>query len=116
MPASSNFSSEVRGMPLGIRFILKELIRYQNATASNVCKAIKMPYPTFHQILNDDSSNPRIMTLRIIAKHFKVTIDQLIGDTPIPFLSDDYVPEDQPSSNVKDDDFYPGILVFLLNL
>lgn len=62
---------------------LRLLLDLHEMTETQLAKELKIANTTFHRILNDDASNPNISSLRPIAKHFSVTIDQLIGDSPL---------------------------------
>lgn len=78
-----------------IRFVLRKLLTKANITYSKLAKILKIPNATLYQLLNDANVSPRIETLRPIAKYFNITIDQLIGDSPLDGIK-------QPIINEKD--------------
>lgn len=43
-----------------------------------------VPYTTIARLRNSPNSNPTSSTLRPIAQFFDITIDQLLGDHPLP--------------------------------
>ena len=72
-----------------LKFVLQKLIDSLGITPRDFSKAIKMPYATLHQLLNDDNIVPKISTLRPISRYFGITIDQLIGDAPLNSKDDE---------------------------
>ncbi|MCX7124087.1 MAG: helix-turn-helix transcriptional regulator [Gammaproteobacteria bacterium] len=62
-----------------LRFLLEE----HQISETHLAKELQIPNTTFHRLLNNADSNPNISSLRPIAHYFQVTVDQLIGDTPL---------------------------------
>ena len=62
---------------------LRSLLDLYAMTETQLAKELKIANTTFHRIINDNVSSPNISSLRPIAEHFGVTIDQLIGDSPL---------------------------------
>ncbi|MBP9742028.1 MAG: helix-turn-helix transcriptional regulator [Burkholderiales bacterium] len=63
-------------------------------TVSNtaLARSLDMPIQTIQKIRTGVNENPTLSTLRAIAKYFKITVSQLIGDQPllgngVPILS-----------------------------
>ena len=66
---------------------------------TQLARATNTPQPTIHRILSGQVTDPRISTLNLIARYFKVSVDQLLGNalmndmnettahlTPIPVI------------------------------
>lgn len=66
-----------------IRFVLRKLMTNANIKDSKLSQILNIPSATLYKILNDEYISPRIETLRPIARYFNITIDQLIGDSPL---------------------------------
>ena len=62
-----------------LRFLLEE----NHISETHLAKELQIPNTTFHRLLNNADSNPNISSLRPIAQYFGVSIDQLIGDSPL---------------------------------
>ncbi len=60
--------------------ILKRLLFEKNIRPSNLAKKLKMPLPTIHRIVTGKSTRPHQSSLNAIAKYFKVSVKQLIGE------------------------------------
>lgn len=70
-----------------LRFILRKLIIDTRIKEAELSRILGISKSTLHQLLNTDNISPQIDTLRPIAKYFNITIDQLIGDSPLNNLS-----------------------------
>ncbi|MHC0448484.1 MAG: helix-turn-helix domain-containing protein [Candidatus Lariskella arthropodorum] len=66
-----------------LRFVLRKLMTDVKMTDKELSDAIGIARSTLHQLLNTESLSPKVETIRPIAKYFGVTIDQLIGDSPL---------------------------------
>lgn len=66
-----------------LRFVLRQLMNDANMTDKQLSDAVGIPGSTLHQLLNLESITPRVDTLRPIAKYLDVTIDQLMGYSPL---------------------------------
>lgn len=52
-------------------------------TEAELSRKTNVPQPTIHRLLSGATPDPRISTLRPLAKFFNITINQLLGDEPI---------------------------------
>jgi len=84
--ATNKSPTTAKGIKL--HYVLHELIASLNMNLTEFAKALDMPYPTLHQLIKDEFTIPKVTTLRPIAKYFNITIDQLIGDAPLPTNKD----------------------------
>lgn len=50
-----------------------------NISESDLARALNLPYNTIHRLLNGDTTDPRISTLKLIASYFKVSLDYLFA-------------------------------------
>ena len=66
-----------------ISSILRKLLYQNRIRAIELAATLGMPNQTIYQLLNKDVIYPKISTLLPIAKFFKVTVGQLIGDEPL---------------------------------
>ena len=62
---------------------LNELMESRNITAAKLSKGTNIPPPTISKLLSGVTEDPKISTIAIIAKFFSVSIDQLMGITPL---------------------------------
>jgi len=74
-------------MPKKIAKILKRLLELHKISPTVLSNACGVDKPRISRLLTGKTTNPQVNTLRPIAKHFNVTIDQLVGDQPL--LSDE---------------------------
>lgn len=63
---------------------LKLLLQQGNLTESELARQTGVCQPVIHRIASGETDNPKIDSLRPIAKFFSISVDQLIGDAPIP--------------------------------
>jgi SOS-response transcriptional repressor LexA len=64
--------------------ILRTLLHNMNLSESELARQTGVGQPVIHRMASGETDNPKIETLRPIAKFFSVSVDQLIGDTPLP--------------------------------
>ncbi len=62
---------------------LKTLLQEQGLTASSLARITGIGQPVIHRMLSGTTDNPKVATLSPIAKYFKISISQLIGDSPL---------------------------------
>jgi SOS-response transcriptional repressor LexA len=67
---------------------LKTLLQKRNLSESELARRTGVCQPVIHRMASGETDNPKIDTLRPIAKFFSISIDQLVGDAP---LSQEYV-------------------------
>lgn len=70
--------------PNKLRLILRKLIAEAGINDIDLARTLNMPNSTLNQLLKADHLRPRIDTLIPIAKYFNVSIEQLIGEQPLP--------------------------------
>lgn len=64
-------------------YTIKKLMADRSVTIHELSQNINIPYPTLAQLLQGRNASPKIQNLVLIARYFKVTVDQLIGETII---------------------------------
>ncbi len=64
--------------------ILKALMNSRGLSESELARQTGIGQPVVHRMISGETGNPKIETLRPIAHYFSVTINQLIGDEPLP--------------------------------
>lgn len=62
---------------------LKVLMEQHNLTTTELARATGILQPVMHRLVTGGTDNPRIDTILPIAKYFSVTVDQLIGESPL---------------------------------
>jgi transcriptional regulator with XRE-family HTH domain len=67
----------------GCQNVVKELMSRHNITVAELARRINLPQPTIHRLLTGKTEDPRLSTLSLIANYFSITIDQLLGYTPL---------------------------------
>lgn len=63
--------------------VITKLMNNYNLDESTLAKACKISLASLSRIKNNPDSNPTISTLRPIADYFNISIDQLLGFSPI---------------------------------
>ncbi len=62
---------------------LRKLMSREQINATELARRIDLPQPTIHRLLAGKTDDPKISTLHVIAQYFRITIDQLLGNTPL---------------------------------
>jgi SOS-response transcriptional repressor LexA len=62
---------------------LKYLLQNSNLSESELARQTGVCQPVIHRLASGETDNPKIDSLRPIAKFFSISVDQLIGDLPI---------------------------------
>lgn len=65
---------------------LKALLLERNLSESELARQTGVCQPVIHRLASGETDNPKIESLRPIAKFFSISLDQLVGDAPL--LSD----------------------------
>lgn len=69
----------------GIREVLGSLVNdICKMSGTALAKELKLPAPTINRILSGHVGDPRTSTLLLIANYFNITVDQLLGNSPLP--------------------------------
>lgn len=63
--------------------VLKELMVQQQISASELARRTGIGQPVIFRMLSGETDNPKVATLSPLASYFGVTINQLIGETPL---------------------------------
>ncbi|MDX1901849.1 MAG: LexA family transcriptional regulator [Gammaproteobacteria bacterium] len=66
-----------------LRYLIK---LHDGVSILELAKRTKIPQPTLHHILNGETKKPRKKALDALANFFSISIDQLIGITPLPII------------------------------
>lgn len=64
--------------------VLKSLMREKNISVTELARQTEISQPVLHRLATGATYNPQIETLLPIARFFAVSIEQLIGNTPLP--------------------------------
>lgn len=59
---------------------LSALMKQTNTNISQLSQALGLPTMTIRRLLSGETEDPRLSTLKMIACHFNVSIDQLVAD------------------------------------
>lgn len=70
--------------------ILQKLLYMQRMNATDLARQTNLPVPTVHRLVTGKSTRPYSSSLQPIADYFSITIEQLIGETPIAGLEINY--------------------------
>lgn len=68
--------------------ILSKLLYDRRLNPSELAREVDLPTPTVHRLVTGKSTRPYRSSLEPIANFFSVSVDQLIGEEPLPNLSD----------------------------
>ena len=63
---------------------LKTLMSFAKINASELARRTGVAQPIIHRISTGQNLNPKLATIRPIARYFTVKISQLIGEEPLP--------------------------------
>jgi SOS-response transcriptional repressor LexA len=66
---------------------LKTLLQKLNVSESELARQTGVCQPVIHRMASGETDNPKIASLRPIAKFFSVSLEQLIGDEPLTMNS-----------------------------
>ncbi len=69
-----------------ISHILNRLLSEKKIRVTELARLVKLPQPTVHRIVNGVCEYPRPVSLKPIADFFSITVEQLRGLDPIPWL------------------------------
>lgn len=64
--------------------ILKKLLFDHDIKPADLSREINLPPPTIHRLITGKSGRPHQSSLEPIASYFSITIDQLLGEEPLP--------------------------------
>ena len=66
---------------------LRNLMCEFRISESELARRVGISQPVIHRIAKGLTTNPNVDTLRPIVKYFSITLDQLLGDEPLPIES-----------------------------
>ena len=70
-----------------VSYTIQKLLQNSGLSISDLSKATNIPYSTLVQLVQGRNTSPKITSLIIIAKHFNISVDQLIGEKTISAIS-----------------------------
>lgn len=70
---------------MNISDVLQMLLQHSGVTESELSRKICIPCATLNKLKTGKINDPRSSTLLTIAKYFDISVDQLLGNTPIDF-------------------------------
>lgn len=73
-------------LEFNIRKILSELMEKNSITEAELARRTQVPPATVNRLMAGATPDPRLTTVRPLARYFNVSIDQLIGDEPLTSL------------------------------
>ena len=76
---------------------MKLLMGRRKISESELSRRTLVGQPVIHRIASGENHNPKLATLRPLAKFFSLTLSQLIGDVPLP----DMAMVEMPAPNSK---------------
>lgn len=80
---------------------LQQLMRiHGNISVSELARLTGIPQPTIHHILTGSTRNPRKKALEELSCYFSVSINELIGQEPLPAVIPDAVKENLQISTI----------------
>lgn len=80
---------------------LQQLMRvYGNLSVSDLAHFTGLPQPTLYHVLSGSTKKPRKKLLDVVARYFNITIEQLVGDAPLPNTIPDPIKENLNLSTV----------------
>ncbi len=68
--------------------ILRSLMSKMKLSESELSRQTDIGQPVIHRMLSGETHNPKVQTLRPVAKFFGVSISQLMGDEPLNMAHD----------------------------
>ncbi len=64
--------------------ILKQLLFSRDIKPAELAREVNLPAPTIHRLVTGKSTRPYKSSLEPVAKYFSVSVNQLVGDEPLP--------------------------------
>jgi transcriptional regulator with XRE-family HTH domain len=65
--------------------VLSHLLKVSgNLSGTELARRVELPSATVNRLITGTVQDPRISTLKAIAKYFNISFDQLLGYTPLP--------------------------------
>lgn len=80
---------------------LQQLMRiHGNISVSELARLTEIPQPTIHHILTGSTKNPRKKALAELSRFFSISVEQLMGQEPLPAIIPDGVKKDLQISTI----------------
>lgn len=70
---------EKKGRSETLMSVLGKLLMQADLTANGLATILSVPTPTVHRLATGDVQDPRLSTMLLLADHFGITLEQLIG-------------------------------------
>lgn len=70
---------EKKGRSETLMSVLGKLLMQADLTANGLATILSVPTPTVHRLATGDVQDPRLSTMLLLANHFGITLEQLIG-------------------------------------
>jgi SOS-response transcriptional repressor LexA len=70
-------------MTTNVSKVLTQLMKENNLSSAELARLTDVVQPVIYRMASGETDNPKIATLIPLAKHFNLTIDQLIGLAPL---------------------------------
>lgn len=64
--------------------VLQKLLYDKRMNASELAREVDLPTPTVHRMVTGKSTRPYRSSLQPIADYFAISVDQLLGEEPLP--------------------------------
>lgn len=64
--------------------ILKKMLFEKDMKPADLAREVNIPSPTIHRLVTGKSTRPYKSSLKPIADYFAITIEQLVGEQPLP--------------------------------
>ncbi len=80
----SEIKQRLNDAKLKLHQILRQLMGEVHVSEAELARRTKIPQPTLHRILSGSTKSPRGASLAPLANFFSVTINQLLGEDPLP--------------------------------
>lgn len=74
-----------------VRETLELLMQLHDIKEMELARQSKVPQPTINRLLKGATPDPRLSSLIPLAKYFKVTLGQLVGEEPLPTGAESHV-------------------------
>lgn len=80
-----NYSNENKNIQ-NLAKNLSTLLKFHKLNVSQLGQVLSLPIMTIRRLLSGETTDPRISTLKLIANHFEISLDSLIGENNLGCL------------------------------
>ena|SRR3990167_6463527 len=78
---------------------LKNLMSVAHINASELARRTGIAQPIIHRLSTGQNTNPKLATIKPVARYFMVSVSQLIGEDPLPLPKEQVFPLDLDESS-----------------